>query len=88
MRALARPRASISIIGKLKEAVLPVPVCAMPMTSRRMQHMGNALCLDGRGRGVAALEARPSALGGDEAQGFETRALGSAGEGAEEVGWK
>jgi hypothetical protein len=34
MRARARPRASAVIIGSVKLAVLPVPVCAMPRTSR------------------------------------------------------
>ncbi len=34
MRALARPLARISIIGSVKDAVLPVPVCATPKTSR------------------------------------------------------
>ena len=33
MRALARPRASKCIIGKVKLAVLPVPVWAIPNTS-------------------------------------------------------
>ena len=33
MRARVRPAASMSIIGKTKLAVLPVPVCAQPRTS-------------------------------------------------------
>jgi hypothetical protein len=40
MRALARPRASISIIGSVNDAVLPVPVWAMPTTSRRFSTWG------------------------------------------------
>ena len=35
MRALARPRSSSDSIGSVKAAVLPVPVWAMPSTSRR-----------------------------------------------------
>ncbi len=34
MRARARPLASMWIIGSVKPAVFPVPVCAMPSTSR------------------------------------------------------
>ncbi len=34
MRAFARPDAKMSIIGKVKDAVLPVPVCADPSISR------------------------------------------------------
>ncbi len=40
MRALARPRARSSIIGRVKLAVLPVPVWAMPITSRRLSTSG------------------------------------------------
>jgi hypothetical protein len=42
MRALARPRDSLSIIGRVKEAVLPVPVWAMPSTSRPARTCGIA----------------------------------------------
>ena len=42
MRALARPDAKISIIGSVKEAVLPVPVCAHPRTSRPINTTGMA----------------------------------------------
>jgi len=34
MRALARPLDSMSIIGNVNDAVLPVPVWAQPSTSR------------------------------------------------------
>ena len=34
MRARARPRSSVDSMGKVKAAVLPVPVWAMPSTSR------------------------------------------------------
>ena len=34
MRARARPRSSVDSIGRVKAAVLPVPVWAMPSTSR------------------------------------------------------
>ena len=40
MRAFARPRASISIMGSVNDAVLPVPVCAMPMMSRPFSTTG------------------------------------------------
>ncbi len=40
IRAFARPRARISIIGRVNEAVLPVPVWAMPMTSRPLRTVG------------------------------------------------
>ena len=40
MRALERPRDSISIIGRVKLAVLPVPVWAMPIRSRRCSTTG------------------------------------------------
>ena len=49
------PRDRISIIGSVNDAVLPVPVCAMPMMSRPFSTCGNALRLDGRGRGVAGI---------------------------------
>ncbi len=42
IRALARPRDSWSIIGSVKDAVLPVPVCAMPSTSRPASTKGMA----------------------------------------------
>ncbi len=40
MRALARPRARSSIMGRVKLAVLPVPVWAMPMMSLRFRTCG------------------------------------------------
>jgi hypothetical protein len=40
MRALERPRLSISIMGRVKLAVLPVPVWAMPIKSRRWSTTG------------------------------------------------
>ena len=40
MRALARPLDSISIIGRVKLAVLPVPVWAIPIRSRRCSTTG------------------------------------------------
>ena len=42
MRALERPAASLSIIGRVKAAVLPVPVWAMPSTSRPSSATGIA----------------------------------------------
>ncbi len=42
MRALGRPEASLSIIGRVKAAVLPVPVWAMPRTSRPARATGMA----------------------------------------------
>ena len=42
MRALARPLAKMSIMGRVKLAVLPVPVCAQPSTSRPIRTMGIA----------------------------------------------
>ncbi len=42
MRARARPASSIVIIGSVKAAVLPVPVCAMPSTSRLASTCGIA----------------------------------------------
>jgi hypothetical protein len=42
MRALERPAASLSIIGRVKAAVLPVPVWAMPSTSRPASATGMA----------------------------------------------
>ena len=55
MRALARPRLSISIIGRVKLAVLPVPVWAMPIRSRRSSTIGMPWRLDRGGRGVAGI---------------------------------
>ena len=42
MRARLRPCARISIIGSTKDAVLPVPVWAMPMMSRIISTLGIA----------------------------------------------
>jgi hypothetical protein len=42
MRALERPEASREIIGRVKAAVLPVPVWAMPSTSRPTRATGMA----------------------------------------------
>src|ERR1700683_1140473 len=42
MRARARPCSSMVSIGSTKAAVLPVPVCAMPSTSRRASTWGIA----------------------------------------------
>ena len=42
MRARLRPSARMSIIGSTKLAVLPVPVCAMPMMSRIISTLGIA----------------------------------------------
>ena len=42
MRALARPLARMSIIGRVKPAVLPVPVWAQPSTSRPISTTGMA----------------------------------------------
>jgi hypothetical protein len=42
MRALDRPAASRSIIGRVKAAVLPVPVWAIPSTSRPCRATGMA----------------------------------------------
>ena len=53
MRARARPFSSIDSIGSVKAAVLPVPVWAMPSTSRPLQGVGNGLFLDRRRRVVA-----------------------------------
>jgi hypothetical protein len=39
---LARPLARMSIIGRVKAAVLPVPVWAQPRTSRPMSTIGMA----------------------------------------------
>ena len=49
MRARARPCSSMVSIGSMKAAVLPVPVCAMPSTSRRASTCGYGLILDGGG---------------------------------------
>ncbi len=43
MRARARPRSSRVSIGSTKDAVLPVPVWAMPSTSRPVTATGMAL---------------------------------------------
>ena len=42
MRALARPAARIVSIGRVKDAVLPVPVWAQPSTSRPVRTTGIA----------------------------------------------
>ena len=42
MRALARPAFMISIMGRVKAAVLPVPVWAMPRTSPPARATGMA----------------------------------------------
>ena len=42
MRALAIPDSSISSIGRVKEAVFPVPVCADPITSLPIRIIGMA----------------------------------------------
>ena len=49
MRARARPAASLSIIGNVNEAVLPVPVWAMPRTSRPFSTSGMACAWIGVG---------------------------------------
>ena len=49
MRARARPCARIEIIGRVKEAVLPVPVWAMPSTSRPIRAWGIACAWIGVG---------------------------------------
>ena len=49
MRARLRPCARMSIIGSTKLAVLPVPVCAMPMMSRIISTDGMALAWIGVG---------------------------------------
>ena len=49
IRARARPAASLSIIGSAKLAVLPVPVCAQPRTSRPVATTGMAFCWIGVG---------------------------------------
>ena len=53
MRARARPCSSTVSIGSVKAAVLPVPVWAMPSTSRPFKDVRDGLLLDGRGLGVA-----------------------------------
>ena len=50
-------------IGKPNPAVLPVPVCAPPMTSWPASIDGNGLRLDGRGRGVAGFGHGPQDFG-------------------------
>ena len=42
MRALTRPVARMSIIGRVKDAVLPVPVWAPPSMSRPVNTTGIA----------------------------------------------
>ena len=49
MRALARPAERMSIIGSVKDAVLPVPVCAQPRTSRPIRTYGIAFSWIGVG---------------------------------------
>ena len=48
-RARARPAVSLSIIGSAKLAVLPVPVCAQPSTSRLAMTWGIDCCWIGVG---------------------------------------
>ena len=55
MRARLRPWARMSIIGRTKPAVLPVPVWAMPMMSRPIRTDGMRLALDRRRLVIAAL---------------------------------
>ena len=49
IRALAREPARISSIGNVKPAVLPVPVCAQPSTSRPISTNGIACSCTGVG---------------------------------------
>jgi hypothetical protein len=49
IRALARPEARRSIIGRTNAAVLPVPVCAIPRRSEPVRMMGIACCWIGVG---------------------------------------
>ena len=49
IRARARPRSSFVSIGSTNDAVLPVPVCAMPITSRPSMAIGIALAWIGVG---------------------------------------
>jgi len=49
MRARARDPARMSIIGSTKAAVLPVPVCAIPIRSRIMRTLGIACAWIGVG---------------------------------------
>ena len=51
MRARARPDSSRAIIGRTNEAVLPVPVWAMPRTSRPVMATGMAWAWIGVGVG-------------------------------------
>src|SRR3546814_2262897 len=63
LRALARPADRTSIIGSVKEAVLPVPVCAQPSTSRPIRTYGIAFSWIGVGLvspDVATAETTPS----------------------------
>ena len=55
MRARARPAARMSIIGRVKAAVLPVPVWAQPSTSRPISDDGDGLLLDRGGSGIAGV---------------------------------
>jgi hypothetical protein len=49
IRAFARPWARMSIIGSVKAAVLPVPVCAVASTSRPIRICGMAAAWMGVG---------------------------------------
>ena len=49
MRARARPVSSRVIMGRVNEAVLPVPVWAMPKTSRPVRALGIAAACIGVG---------------------------------------
>ena len=76
MRPLLRRRGeALRGSGRTNAAVLPVPVCAQPRTSRPCEHVRDAALLNGRGRLVA--------LGGD---GTEERSReAESGEGARPV---
>ncbi len=49
IRARLRPWLRMSIIGRTKDAVLPVPVWATPMMSRPIRTLGMALAWIGEG---------------------------------------
>ncbi len=75
MRALARPAFSVSIIGSVKAAVLPVPVWAMPSTSCPARAIGNGLGLDGGCGLVAAVCNRLQGFGAQPQFGKFSHAL-------------
>ena len=68
IRALARPADRRSIMGRVKAAVLPVPVWAMPSTSRPARGDRDRLLLDGGGRRVAGVVGHRLHGGGAEPQ--------------------